>query len=55
MNLKDIRLAYKHGCTIRKLHCTSCGIRKFLVPDENYNAFDLDRVSKCCKHPDYKL
>ena len=55
MNLKDIRIAYKYDCVIRRLHCTTCGMRKFIIPDENYNAYDLDAVSKCCSKPDYKL
>lgn len=46
MNLKDISLAREHGCVIRKVYCTSYGMMKFLVPDENYTAHDLDRVSR---------
>ena len=55
MNLNDIRIARKYGCTIMQLFCTKCGMRKFIVSNENYNAHDLDAVSKCCNKPDYRL
>ena len=53
MNLKDIRTISK--LIIRELHCTTCNTRKFIVVNENYNAYNLDVVSKCCDHPDYRL
>lgn len=55
MNLNDIRTARKYGCIIMQIFCTKCGMRKFVVANENYNAYDLDAVSKCCSKPDYRL
>ena len=55
MNLKDIRIARKYGCTIMQVFCVKCGMRKFITANENYNAYNLDVVSKCCSKPDYRL
>jgi hypothetical protein len=55
MNLKDIRTARKYDCVIRKIHCTTCGMTKFIVRSDDYNAYDVDVVSKCCHRPDYRL
>ncbi len=53
MNLKELRNLSKF--IIRKVRCSNCGMNKFIVSDENYNAYDLDVMSKCCKKPDYRL
>ncbi len=57
MNMKQLRNLRFEGTTmlVRFVHCTNCGMRKAIVPDENYNAYDLDLTSRCCKHPDFRL
>ena len=53
MNLKDIRVSRINGGTIMEVYRTICRMRKFIVPNENYNAYDLDIASKCCHSIDY--
>ncbi len=60
MNLKEIRNLYKYDCVIRQLYCTKCKLTKFVVPyyiDElrHMATDDIDKVSKYCNKPDYRL
>ena len=55
MNHKELRNLWKYGTTVRLMFCKNCRLNKYIVPDENYNAYNVDVVSKCCEKPDYRI